>query len=113
MPSMRSAAEWKAPTTASEAACARSAETSRASFRAAISSASTRNFCRVSVISSASISAAITVKRVSPISPNLRRRSMMRVSMSLASARRWSSCPSSQARRYWRPAMVALTWPIA
>src|SRR4249919_4166739 len=33
--------------------------------------------------------------------------------MSLASDCKCSSCPSSQARRDWRPAIVALTWDMA
>ena len=72
MPSMRSAAELKAPTTASEAALARSAATTRASCKAATSSSSRRILRPASASSSATISAAITVSRVSPISPNLR-----------------------------------------
>src|SRR5262249_11903278 len=112
MPSMRSAAELNAPVTASDAAFARSAATRRASCKAATSSSSRRTFCIASLSSSATIKAAITVRRVSPISPNLRRRSMMRWSTSFASDCRCSSWPSSQARRNWRPAMVATIWAI-
>src|ERR1019366_281041 len=113
MPSIRSAAELKALTTAAEAALARSAATMRASC-SALPSSSRRRILRVaSANSSATISAAITVSLVSPISPNFLRNSSIRPSRSLASASRWSSCPSSQARRYWRPAMVAFTWAIS
>src|SRR5664280_1435617 len=113
MPSIRSAAELKALTTALEAALARSAATIRASC-SALPSSSRRRILRVaSANSSATISAAITVSLVSPISPNFLRSSSIRPSRSLASASRCSSCPSSQARRYWRPAIVAFTCAIS
>ena len=71
MPSMRSAAELKALTTAAEAALARSAATHAGVLQARRApppdgAAS----ARLSASSSATISAAITVSRVSPISPN-------------------------------------------
>ncbi len=76
MPSMRSAAELKALTTASEAALARSAATTRASCSAVASSSRRRILRAASANSSATISAAITVSLVSPISPNFLRSSL-------------------------------------
>src|SRR5665647_79247 len=113
MPSSRSAAELKAPTTASDAALARSDDTTRASWSATSSSSMRRILWAASANSSDTIKAAITVRRVSPISPNFVRKSAMRASRSAASACKCSSCPSSQARRNWRPAMVALTVAMA
>ena len=72
MPSMRSAAELKASTTAAEAALARSAATTRASCKRGDLLLQPADLRPASASSSATISAAITVSRVSPISPNLR-----------------------------------------
>src|SRR5580693_8136616 len=68
--------------------------------------------CAFSDSTSAMVSAAITVSRVSPISPNLVRKPSIRVSRSRASSMRWPSWPSSQAMRNCRPLMVTLTWDI-
>src|SRR4029077_18983465 len=84
----------------------------RASCRAETSSSRRRIRCAVSDIASAMVSAAITVSRVSPISPNFLRKPSMRMSRSRASSMRWASWPSSQAMRNCRPLMVTLTWDI-
>src|SRR5580704_14759782 len=68
--------------------------------------------CAFSDSTSAIVSAAITVSRVSPISPNFVRKPSIRVSRSRASSMRWPSWPSSQAMRNCRPLMVTLTWDI-
>src|SRR6516164_3085821 len=65
-----------------------------------------------SASSSATVIAAITVSRVSPISPNLLRSPLIRLSSSRARFIKWPSWPSSQAIRNWRPLLVTLTWNI-
>ena len=63
--------------------------------------------------SSQTVSAAITVSRASPISPNLPRRLSIRDSRLSASFSSRVSWPSSQAIRNCRPLMVTLTWLIS
>ena len=80
MLSIRSAAALSAATIAACVACARSPAATRASCKAVISSSRWRCLRPASASSSATVSAAITVRRVSPISPNEPRRWLMRSS---------------------------------
>ena len=78
MPSMRSAAADSAAAIEACAALLRSEVATRASCKAASSSSRRLTRAPASASSSATVIAAITVKRVSPISPNLARRPPMR-----------------------------------
>src|SRR5262245_12542084 len=108
--SIRSAAAFNALATAVCVIRARSTEAVRM-LRAVSSSCSIA--CRralASRSSSQTVSAAITVRRASPISPNFPRNSVTRDSRASASLSSRTSCPSSQAMRYCRPLMVTLMW---
>src|SRR5262249_36799488 len=107
--SMRSAAALSAAATAAWVAWPRSAAATRASCRPANSVSSRRIRWRASLSSSLMVSAAMTRRRLSPISPKLSRSCSTWRSSSLARRSRWLSCPSSQAIRYWRPLMVTVT----
>src|SRR5262245_19829679 len=107
--SMRSAAALRAAATAAWVAWPRSAAATRASCRPASSVSSRRMRWRASLSSSLIVSAAMTRRRLSPISPKLPRSCSTWRSSSLARRSRWLSCPSSQAIRYWRPLMETVT----
>ena len=89
-------------------ALARSDAATRTSRNASSSSSSARMRLLASSNSSQTVSAAITVNRASPISPNLPRRFPIRCSRLSASLSSRTSCPSSQAIRYCRPLIVTL-----
>src|SRR5262245_15400904 len=59
------------------------------------------------------MSAAMTVSRVSPISPNSLCSFAIRWSRSLARRRRWASWPASHCMRNCRPLIVTITCDIA
>src|SRR5712692_4063684 len=108
--SMRSAAEFSALATAACVARARSVATVRTLRNAASSCSRPRMRCPASSNSSHTVSAAITIRRASPISPNLPRSVPIRDSRLSASRNSCTSWPSSHAIRYCRPLMVTLLW---
>src|SRR4029079_18693916 len=108
--SMRSAAALSALATAVWVARARSVAVMRTLRSASSSSSSALILLLASSNSSHTVSAAITVRRASPISPNLPRNDSTRASRLSANLSSRTSCPSSQAMRYCRPLMVTLMW---